>query len=650
MAVLHNKGCWFISIIFLILWPIPIFASSITMEYQIGFNDRFQLGKWTPINILVENRGRDISGTLQVTNTSGSEYRGDVHSVSHTMDIELPTYSKKRYSFIIQLNSFSHPLRIQIVEAGNAILTNSINLRSHYVHKGLGILATEKASEADLSMFPNDLYPVIIRPQDLPESWYGYDGVNMLIMHAHILETLNDQQYLALEEWIKRGGFVVFTGGLHLSALMGERINGILSITVSGLEQMTELTSMDAFCGQPLTAHNPLLVIKAMIKDATVLLREKNIPIITLKDMGLGKMIFMAFDIQAAPFRTWSGRKNLGARLYTFRPNLIDMQIDLDMQGVFEALVSAIPSRFPNIILSIIIGVLYLVLIIYFFNRMDKKQGGGPRTLISFFVIIGIFSLIILWLFFFKSPQKALTYNRFIYLKKGMVPSPIISYKEILGWYALKNTTQRFYMDSDHPPLVPLPVPYDGERYVVNDMGIKESDPQHAISVPISKWSHRFLTTGSMTYLPIQGTVTKDKDELHLSWMNQTKHKILDCHIYFNGHVFQVGQIDSSSQGEIKVNTPGMLGYDIFKKQIKDLLDPKKSKIRLDPFLEIMKTNLFEDIVTQIHTRYQSKPGILCLFGWIESNIVPYRFEQPAPSGEGVALFEWEMKIEDKVI
>ena len=76
----------------LLLGVIPAFSASITMEYSLGFNGIFQLGKWAPLNIMLENRGRTTSGTLEVVVTSGSEYRRDVHDTPYSMDIEFALY------------------------------------------------------------------------------------------------------------------------------------------------------------------------------------------------------------------------------------------------------------------------------------------------------------------------------------------------------------------------------------------------------------------------------------------------------------------------------------------------------------------------------------------------------------------------------
>ena len=70
-------------------FPLTAFSDPIAIEYSLGFNDRFQLGKWTPLTVVLENRGRTTSGILEVIVTSGSEYLRNIHQTVYSMDVEL---------------------------------------------------------------------------------------------------------------------------------------------------------------------------------------------------------------------------------------------------------------------------------------------------------------------------------------------------------------------------------------------------------------------------------------------------------------------------------------------------------------------------------------------------------------------------------
>ena len=68
-----------IIMLMVIFIPLPAYSAALSLDYSIGFNDHFQLNTWTPVTVVLENRDRPISGTLEVIVTSGSEYHQDVY-------------------------------------------------------------------------------------------------------------------------------------------------------------------------------------------------------------------------------------------------------------------------------------------------------------------------------------------------------------------------------------------------------------------------------------------------------------------------------------------------------------------------------------------------------------------------------------------
>ena len=276
------------------------------MDYSLGFSDHFQLGTWTPLTIVLENRGRATSGTLEVLVTSGSEYLGNVHTTTYSMQIELPYNSTKLGSFTILISSFTHELIIRLRQAEKIILSHSVNLRSHYTTKSLAVVLADKASPDVLSMLPQSLFPVSGRhTRFLPETWYGYGGIKMLIMDAEMLKSLRERQFQALIQWIKRGGYLVTAGGINYGSLLEPRTQHLLPIRIVGHQQFFELATLEDFCGQSLASSDPFLVLHANIEDSNVLIQERGIPVIIEKNIGAGKILFLSFDFQNPPFSRW---------------------------------------------------------------------------------------------------------------------------------------------------------------------------------------------------------------------------------------------------------------------------------------------------------------------------------------------------------
>lgn len=224
--------------------------------------------------------------------------------------------------------------------------------------------------------------------------------------------------------------------------------------------------------------------------------------------------------------------------------------------------------------------------------------------------------------------------------------SAYVSYQQIKGLYAVQNTTQTLYGDLDHPPPVPLPVRNNEDRYIVHDIHIMESDSNRAVSFPMKKWSHCFLTTDSRIFFPLLGNAVQDGNQLSLSWINETEYRIMKCYVYFNHCLFQIDPIEPLSKGEVHIPIPEQEETGLFQKHIETGLihgEPMTPTVSLS---ETMRKILTKDIIVQFHTRYQSSSDILCLLGWIESDVISHEFIKPSSDEEGVVMLEWEIQVD----
>ena len=176
-----------ISLTFVLIFigiALPSYSAGFSLNYSIGFNGHFQLNNWTPLSVILDNEGRATSGNLEVIVTSGREYDGDVYRTIYTTEIDLPQNSQKRYAFTILIKSFTHELVIRLRQDDDIIFSKSINLRSHFTEKDFAVVADNFVAPDILSVLPNHLYPANVRPKFLPETWYGYDSVKLLILQA----------------------------------------------------------------------------------------------------------------------------------------------------------------------------------------------------------------------------------------------------------------------------------------------------------------------------------------------------------------------------------------------------------------------------------------------------------------------------------
>ena len=164
---------FFITVLLPLLIPVNAFSAPVKMQYILGFNGHFKFKEWTPLTVILENRGQIVSGTLEIIVTSGSEIRKDVFPTTYSLDVELPNNSRKLCSFTILIQTIAHELQIRLRQGDRIILSTSINLRQYYTEKNLAVVVDSMITPDFLAMLPKELFTAHVPGRYLPEKWFN---------------------------------------------------------------------------------------------------------------------------------------------------------------------------------------------------------------------------------------------------------------------------------------------------------------------------------------------------------------------------------------------------------------------------------------------------------------------------------------------
>jgi len=177
----------------------------------------------------------------------------------------------------------------------------------------------------------------INRFQDMPDQWFGYDGVDLLILstsrRSDFLADMASEQaprrrVEALTDWVQRGGQLIVCVGKNYAALKDipefDGQKGLLPVTFKKTAQLRGVRLMwpDGHGGAtgPLgAATSPLEVAVPERKpgrsyQALLPIREQldgggvgELPLIVQAPYGLGRVTVVAFDLDQKPFADWLG-------------------------------------------------------------------------------------------------------------------------------------------------------------------------------------------------------------------------------------------------------------------------------------------------------------------------------------------------------
>ncbi len=597
------------------------------------------------MTVFIENKGRSTHGILEVLVTSGSEYDQDIYQAVYATDAELPNNSKKSYALTVLITSFVHELIIRLRQNDKVIISNSVYLRPYFTEKSFAIVADNYLSPDILSHLPIGLFPVSISPKFLPETFYGYDSVKLLIMNAATIRGLREKQYEALAQWLKQGGYLITTAGLNYGALVENRIRNILPVEVLGHRQLFEINSLAKFCGRKLRSKDPFLVLNVWIEDSHVLASESNIPIVIQKNFGHGQIVFLTFDFTAPPFRRWDGGRDFWDKILSLQSSISNSMLALDNQKILDTMFANLPASFPDFKTGGLFIGIYLVFLKFFMIKVRKPGKQRMKNSCYLLVTIVSFSALGCWYFFYPTQKQNFTYNSFYQLDVSGRDTPAFG-KYIVGLYSLKKSAYHLSLGAFSQPVTHI-LSKRSPKKIPNPYILHESDTGQQILGVLNSWSDNFYMMKSKLNSPLLGHALQDDRHLTITVENKLPFGLVDCLVYFKNRYIFIDDILEKKQQVIKLNLSDLKRTEIFNDQEAERIINRLASNGSRSYLKTMQRNITKEALLQVHNKYRSTRDRLFLIGWGRGELVQPTFIQTNPPGKRLTMVNWVLPVEN---
>jgi hypothetical protein len=301
------QNLWLIILSLGLIGGPSVVAAQITMEAQLGLQGIVRLEKWNLVTVTLANNGTPVRGTLGVRIWRGSEYRKDVHVTTFTRAVQLPYRARKRFRFTVPLYSITHPVDI-VFRSGDTLLAQQrLDLRSVLSAEHIIVGLTPDLSLDFLATtFQRHTRVAYVPVRDVPHVWSGYDSVTAIVVKGVSLQTLTEEQWTALRQWVMRGGILVIAGDAQYGLLQEPRLRELLPVQVLGIVRRDGLPVLAAHYNVPLPSA-PLIVLRARLQQGEVLVGTPEAPLLAQRRLGEGRVVFLAVDYAAKPLDTWPG-------------------------------------------------------------------------------------------------------------------------------------------------------------------------------------------------------------------------------------------------------------------------------------------------------------------------------------------------------
>jgi hypothetical protein len=292
---------------------------NITLTAQAGLDGYCKANTWMPVRIKVENTGADVEGRVQAS------YKNDQGGVSvYGMDVSLPSTSRKEFFLYVYPQGVVRKLEVNVLDGGKKLArTLSLNISCE---QSDGILFGVFADDPSGYTLLNDIRPLVgltrvaqLKGPDFPDRAQGWKALDALVISNVDTGTFTPEQKQALGLWLGNGGKLFVTGGIHWQETTAG-LKDFLPVEVTSTKNVPDLSALSAYIkDSTLLEQEAILATGKLQEGANVLVKQDGIPLLVERQIGYGKVFYLAADPNLQPLSDWGGMKEIYSHLLAFK-------------------------------------------------------------------------------------------------------------------------------------------------------------------------------------------------------------------------------------------------------------------------------------------------------------------------------------------
>ncbi|MCH8923857.1 MAG: hypothetical protein IIA67_12010, partial [Planctomycetes bacterium] len=311
-------------------------------EVTVGFDGICRVGSWTPVHVTLYSKSKAFIGHVEVVVPDGDGVPSRV-STRGLRTVAVPAggstttlyarfgrmHEEIGVSFIADDHLVARgKFQTNIEDAKRTILSAN---RELIVAVGYPIGLKEAIKLRNQDEFDEEAVVAQLNSTDqLPTRWYGYEGVDFVVLATGNLDayrglTVDTARAAALDEWVRRGGRLVLCVGKNaptvlrknhaLSRFAPGRFSNAKLATLRNAEALEDYSNQD----KPVaTGDEGLLLLAPQLDDVEGFVEvsgDADLPLVVRSAYGFGEVVFVAIDLDVAPFSRWPGRGHVVNKL-----------------------------------------------------------------------------------------------------------------------------------------------------------------------------------------------------------------------------------------------------------------------------------------------------------------------------------------------
>jgi hypothetical protein len=307
----------------LLLVSVPLSARAqgeLTVNVVAGFDGFYRAGKWCPVIVSVSNqpkngqpgdRSLDFRGSIEVESRPEDE---DAPPMLYRRDILVPAFSTQRFFLYAKFPETAPPIKPAMTlrnEDGKKLNDYPLDLNVVGNDKILVLTVGDSLGTLAVPILRGDLDITTrakIPYRSLPDSWMGFDAVDVLIVSQWDESALNSAVRLALQDWVTLGGTLAFLGGVNTASYGDGEDNTLLPVTVQESERVVVEPSGISFRAKERDAassstpsDDAFVASRFTAKAGTEVVARATggEPLFARRVLGAGQILYLAFDLDS---------------------------------------------------------------------------------------------------------------------------------------------------------------------------------------------------------------------------------------------------------------------------------------------------------------------------------------------------------------
>jgi hypothetical protein len=521
-------------------------APAVSFDVLLGFNGTAREGRFAPVLVGLQNPGPARRVEVRLTITWGSSISGTQGARTFSRSADLGPGASRRLAFVVPVSRGAKSLSVSVRSAGAEVTRQEVALRplvssSRFIAVVSADLSLDSLS--GLSDSSGSVRVVHPRLDDLPSSWPGWDGVDVVVVHDTYFQQVSPDQAAALERWVATGGTLVFTGGpaglQHAAAGLGR----LLPVEVTGL---TERTGLSSLAGPAGVAHGPsgrFTLAASRVLRGTARAEDAGVPLLVESRLGKGTVWFAAFDPGAASFTAWDGALPLWRMMDgRDRQTALGIISERPLEDPWiTALLTDAPLSFPPL-LAVAAGALVYLALLVPIALGRKKTRPGLRLLL----LLGAATACSAgsWYAFntgASSPAPRTLDAAVVEMRAG---DGLAVVTEKVAVVSSRPASVSMSLASREPALDEPPLPrVASSASAVPGFEVALGARPEVRDLLLGRWDSRLLVFTDVVPLPVEALVSRENGAIHVSITNGSARILHTCFFWSAGRGYPIGDV-----------------------------------------------------------------------------------------------------------